>query len=94
MLGMETAVLSGNNPGEGETSEVLLETAERAFALMATACNAVKERRWNEVEEMLRSVQNLVQQLRIGVRDERLPINPPDMRKPERQDNSRNEGSC
>ena len=91
---METAVLSGNNPGEGETSEVLLETAERAFALMATACNAVKERRWNEVEEMLRSVQNLVQQLRIGVRDERLPINPPDMRKPERQDNSRNEGSC
>jgi hypothetical protein len=89
---METAVLSGDKTGGVETSEVLLQNAERAFALMGTACNAVKDRRWNEAEEMLKNIQSLVQQLRIGVRDERLPVNPPDMRPPEWQDDARKDG--
>jgi hypothetical protein len=89
---METAVLSGDKAEGVETSEVLLKNAERAFALMGGVCDAVKDRHWNEAEEMLKNIQSLVQQLRIGVRDERLPVNPPDMRPPEWQDDARKDG--
>jgi len=73
---METAVLNGNRPAKIETTEQMLKNAESAFALMGTACEAVKERRWDEVEEMLRRIQSMVHQLRVDVRDERLPLEP------------------
>jgi hypothetical protein len=73
-LAMETAMLDGNKTETVETSELVLRNAESAFALMGTVCNAVKEHRWNEVEEMLRSIQWMVHQLRVDVRDERLPF--------------------
>ena len=73
---METAVLNGNNPGKVETTEQMLKNAESAFALMGTACEAVKGHCWDEAEEMLRRIQSMVHQLRVDVRDERLPLDP------------------
>jgi hypothetical protein len=73
---MVGAVLNGSEPGKVETTE-LLEKAESAFALMDTACEAVKEHRWDEAEEMLKRMQSMVHQLRVDVRDERLPLHPP-----------------
>ena len=69
-------MLNGKNPGKVETNELMLKNAEGAFALMGTACEAVKECRWDEAEEMLRRVQSMVHQLRVDVRDERIPLDP------------------
>jgi hypothetical protein len=76
---METAVLNGNKPSNVETTEQMLKNAESAFALMDTACEAVKGRCWDEAEEMLRRVQCMVHQLRVDVRDERFPLDPTDI---------------
>jgi hypothetical protein len=73
---METAVLNGNEPGKVETSELVLKSAESAIALMGTACKAVQELRWNEADEILRRIQSIVHQLRVEVRNERLPLDP------------------
>ena len=43
----------------------MLKNAESAFALMDTACEAVKRHCWDEAEEMLRRVQSMVHQLRV-----------------------------
>jgi hypothetical protein len=91
-LGMETAVLDGIRPGKVETTEQMLKDAEGAFALMGTACEAVKGHRWDEAEEMLRRIQGIVHQLRVDVRDERLPLEPLGIGTPERSDDSRRDG--
>jgi hypothetical protein len=68
-------LLNGYKIGEDETSEALVKNAETAFALMGSACSAVQERHWDEAEAMLRTIQSMVHQLRVDVRDERLPRN-------------------
>ena len=90
---MEATVLNGNNPGKVETTEQMLKNAESAFALMGTACEAVKECRWDEAEEMLKRIQSMVHQLRVYVRDERLPLEPLGIGIPEGSDDSRRDGS-
>ena len=92
-FGMEAAVLNGNNPGKVETTEQMLKDAESAFALMRTAGEAVKGHRWDEAEEMLRKIQGIVHQLRVYVRDERLPLEPLGIGTPEGSDDSRRDGS-
>jgi hypothetical protein len=86
-LEMETAKLNGNKIGEFETSAAL-HNAESAVELMCSTCKAVKERRWNEAEEMLKRIQSMVHQLRVDVRDERLGV-----AIPEGLDDSRRDGS-
>jgi hypothetical protein len=86
-------VLNGNQPGKVGTSGLVLENAESTSALMRTVCNALKEHRWNEAEEMLRSIQSMVHRLRVDVRDERLPSDPPGIETHEGQDDSRRDGS-
>jgi hypothetical protein len=76
-----------------ETTQLVLENAESAFALMGTACEAVKGRRWDEAEEMLKRMQSMVHQLRVDVRDERLPSHSPGIGTHEGQDDSRRDGS-
>jgi hypothetical protein len=70
---MEAQLLNGYKIGEDETPGAVVKNAETAFALMGTACGAVKERRWDEAEAMLRTIQSMVHQLRVDVRDERFP---------------------
>jgi len=68
-------MLNGTESGKVEIAE-LLKNAERAFGLMGTACEAINGHRWDEAEEMLKSIQSMVHQLRVDVRDERLPLEP------------------
>jgi len=84
-------MLKGNESGKVETIE-LLKNAERAFGLMGTACEAINGHRWDEAEEMLKSIQSMVHQLRVYVRDERLPLEPLGIGTPEGSD-SRRDGS-
>ena len=87
-------MLNGNRPGKFETSELVLKNAESAFALMGTACEAVKGHRWDEAEEMLKRMQSMVHQLRVDVRDERLPSDTTRYSEhTEGQDDSRRDGS-
>ena len=84
---MAAAVLNCEEPGKVETAEVL-KNAESAIALMSTVCEAIKKHRWDEAEELLQRMQSMVHQLRVDVRDERLRVGIP-----ERQDDSRRDGS-
>ena len=87
-------MLNGNNPDKVETIEqMLIKDAESAFALMRTAGEAVKGHRWDEAEEMLKRIQSMVHQLRVYVRDERLPLEPLGIGIPEGQNDSRRDGS-
>ena len=92
-FGTEAAVLIGNKPSTIGVSEVILKNAEGAFALMGMACEAVKDRRWDEAEEILKKMQSMVHQLRVDVRDERLPSDPPGIETHEGQNDSRRDGS-
>jgi len=85
-------MLNGNKSGKVEIT-ALLKDAERAFGLMGTACEAINGHRWDEAEEMLKRIQSMVHQLRVDVRDERLPLEPLGIGIPERQDDSRRDGS-
>jgi hypothetical protein len=67
-------VLNGNKIGEDATGAAVAQHAETALALMGTACGAIKERRWDEAEEMLKALQSMVHQLRVDVRDKRFPF--------------------
>ena len=87
-------MLNGNKIGEDETGEAVAKNAEIAFALMGTACGAVKGHRWDEAEELLRTIQSMVHQLRVDVRNERFPFELPITGTPERQDDPRRDSSC
>jgi len=88
---MAAAVLNCEEPGKVETAEVL-KNAESAIALMSTVCEAIKKHRWDEAEELLQRMQSMVHQLRVDVRDERLPLDPPGIGTLEGQDDSRRDG--
>ena len=65
------------NGGEaGKVATGLLENAESALALMGTACEAIKKRRWDEAEGTLKKLQTFVNQLRVEIRDQDFPMNP------------------
>ena len=85
-------MLNGTESGKVEIAE-LLKNAERAFGLMGTACEAINGHRWDEAEEMLKRIQSMVHQLRVDVRDERLPLEPLGIGIPERHDDSRRDES-
>jgi len=65
------------NGGEvGKVATGLLENAESALALMGTACEAIKKRRWDEAEGTLKKLHTSVNQLRVEIRDQDFPMNP------------------
>ena len=86
-------MLNGNESGKVETTE-LLKNAEHAADLMCSACKAVKDRRWNEAEELLKRIQSMVHQLRVDVRDERHGVGIPEEQDDSRRDGSRGVESC
>jgi len=71
---MVAAMLNGGEAGKVATG--LLENAESALALMGTACEAIKKRRWDEAEGTLKKLQTFVNQLRVEIRDQDFPMNP------------------
>jgi hypothetical protein len=87
-------LLNGDKIGEDEGGEAVAKNAETVFALMGTACGVVKERRWEEAEELLRTIQSMVHQLRVDVRNERLPFELPITGISGRQDDPGRDSSC
>ena len=71
---MVAAMLNGGEAGKEATG--LLENAESAHALMGTAYEAIKKRRWDEAEGTLKKLQTFVNQLRVEIRDQDFPMNP------------------
>ena len=65
---MVAAMLNGGEAGKVATG--LLENAESALALMGTACEAIKKRRWDEAEGTLKKLQTFVNQLRVEIGDQ------------------------
>jgi hypothetical protein len=55
-------------------SEATLHTADNAFEIMAGACEAIEGQRWNEADELLRRLQELIHRLRVGIRDDRFSV--------------------
>ncbi len=67
-------MLNDNKIGEDATGAAVAQHAETALALMSTSCGAIRERRWDEAEEMLKTLQSMVHQLRVDVRNKRFPF--------------------
>jgi hypothetical protein len=54
--------------------EATLHTADSALDIMAGVRRAIEGHRWNEADELLRSLQEMIHRLRVGIRDDRFSV--------------------
>ena len=59
----------------------MLEQVDKGIATLVATRDAVKGARWDDADRHLTELLRLIHSLRLHIRDERLPVHPPELPK-------------
>jgi hypothetical protein len=59
----------------------MLDQVDKGIATLVAARDAVKGARWEDADRQLTELLRLIHNLRLDIRDERLPVHPPELPK-------------